>query len=110
MRREPPWWLTGSELCPHCEQRYALEMEVRCVDCDAPACPLCVVHVRARRVRVCPPCDSAAARVAPAQHRGRGGGAGGAARQERDRGGRAAGGGARGGRPAASSPEAEGEA
>lgn len=50
-----PWWLDGDEDCPHCEQRYALEMEVRCVDCDAPICPFCVVRVRARVY--CPQCE-----------------------------------------------------
>ena len=41
-----PWWATaGSESCPVCLQRYHLEMEVRCTDCDAPLCPHCAVTV-----------------------------------------------------------------
>jgi hypothetical protein len=34
---------------------YAYVVELRCVACDGPLCPLCVVVVRAE-VR-CPPCD-----------------------------------------------------
>ena len=52
-----PWWLQGDEECPHCEQSYAVEMEVRCVDCDAPICPLCVVRVEIRSY--CPSCGVA---------------------------------------------------
>jgi hypothetical protein len=37
----PPWWLGGEERCPVCLQVYVLEMEVRCVNCDGPHCPLC---------------------------------------------------------------------
>ncbi|MCB9730623.1 MAG: hypothetical protein H6746_19285 [Deltaproteobacteria bacterium] len=36
----------AAERCPHCLQTYVYELEVRCVDCDGPACPLCVVDVR----------------------------------------------------------------
>ena len=37
-----PWYLSGGdEECPHCGQWYAYELEVRCVDCDAPSCPNC---------------------------------------------------------------------
>lgn len=51
----PPWWLAeGEESCPHCEQTYAYEAEVRCVDCDAPVCPLCAARVQTRLV--CPDC------------------------------------------------------
>jgi len=35
------WWLTGEEQCEACDQRYAYEVEVRCIDCDAALCPLC---------------------------------------------------------------------
>ena len=36
------WYLSdGDEECPHCGQWYAYELEVRCVDCDAPSCPNC---------------------------------------------------------------------
>ena len=44
-----PWWLTGAdEECPACGQAYAYEIEVRCVDCDAPLCPVCVTWVERR--------------------------------------------------------------
>ena len=50
-----PWWLSqGDEECPHCEGDYIFETEVRCVQCDAPICPMCVVRV-GRRV-LCPGC------------------------------------------------------
>jgi hypothetical protein len=39
--REDRWWLTGEEQCEACEQHYAYDVEVRCVDCDAALCPLC---------------------------------------------------------------------
>lgn len=43
------WWLAGgSEVCDFCLQRYAWEVEVRCVACDRPVCPVCVVTVRER--------------------------------------------------------------
>lgn len=51
------WWLApGTEVCEQCEQRYVYEVEVRCVDCDAPLCPICAVHVRARKAHVCASC------------------------------------------------------
>lgn len=53
--RGEPWWLSGEEACSACEQSYALEMEYRCVECDAPLCPVCVVTVR-ERVTLCPEC------------------------------------------------------
>lgn len=40
------WILAGDEPCEHCGQSYALELEVRCVVCDGPMCPFCVVRVR----------------------------------------------------------------
>jgi hypothetical protein len=49
-----PWWLGGDEECPHCGQLYAWEAQSRCVGCDAPACPLCIV--RARHEALCPDC------------------------------------------------------
>ena len=54
----PPWWAEGgSEICLFCEQRYAYEMEVRCVDCDSPACPVCAVTERITAVvHRCPGC------------------------------------------------------
>jgi hypothetical protein len=46
--RQPPWWAHGgSERCPRCLQLYAYEVETRCVDCDGPLCPFCVVSVTA---------------------------------------------------------------
>jgi hypothetical protein len=45
------WWIAGSDVdCSHCFQGYAYEREVRCVVCDAPVCPFCVVRVEARVV------------------------------------------------------------
>jgi hypothetical protein len=38
----PPWWLEGGdEECPHCGQRYHIEVERRCQGCDCPVCPHC---------------------------------------------------------------------
>ena len=61
----PPWWAEGgSERCPFCEQLYFYEVEVRCVDCDRPACPHCVCCERTEHlttvVRRCPECAAAA--------------------------------------------------
>ena len=52
-----PWWLAaGEELCPHCGQLYAYEIEFRCPDCDDPSCPNCkVLNVREHRF-VCVSC------------------------------------------------------
>lgn len=51
------WWLEGgTEQCPVCLQRYAYEVEYRCVDCDAPVCPFCVVAVRRTGRAWCPGC------------------------------------------------------
>ena len=42
-----PWWAHGgSERCPRCLQLYAYEVEFRCVDCDGPLCPFCVVTAK----------------------------------------------------------------
>jgi hypothetical protein len=56
-----PWWLAGgTEACPVCLQGYAYELELRCVDCDGPLCPQCVVRLSAVRVEVfCPECAAA---------------------------------------------------
>ena len=44
-----PWWLAGGdETCPSCERRYAYEIEVRCIDCDGPMCPVCAAWVERR--------------------------------------------------------------
>lgn len=47
-------WAQGTDHCPDCAQTYAYELEARCVDCDAPMCPFCVVMVRGHRR--CPTC------------------------------------------------------
>lgn len=52
-----PWWLGGGELCPFCEQRFSYAVEVRCLDCDRPICPVCVVRVRVTREHYCPECQ-----------------------------------------------------
>lgn len=40
------WYVfEGTEECPLCLARYAVEVEVRCHECDGPACPHCVVRV-----------------------------------------------------------------
>ncbi len=52
---ESVWWLEGSEICPFCDHRYVWEMEVRCVDCDRPVCPVCLVRIRLNEFR-CPDC------------------------------------------------------
>ncbi len=55
-----PWWLAGGwHVCEHCLQRYAVEVEYRCVACDGPVCPLCVVVVRAEAEVFCPDCAPA---------------------------------------------------
>jgi hypothetical protein len=53
-RTPAPWWLGGDEECAHCGQGYAYEVESRCVGCDAPLCPLCVVKEKA--AAHCPGC------------------------------------------------------
>lgn len=52
------WWIdAGEEICEHCLQGYAYEVEVRCVACDAALCPHCAVVVRATRASYCPGCE-----------------------------------------------------
>ncbi len=56
------WWLEGGELrCPVCLQRYALQVEVRCVECDRGTCPFCAVTVTETREIVCLDCAPAPA-------------------------------------------------
>ena len=51
------WWNEpGTEVCGHCLQRYAYEIEYRCSWCDGPLCPMCVVYIRGTRRPVCPEC------------------------------------------------------
>jgi hypothetical protein len=64
MASEPhrrPWWLGGdaaetAEECRHCLASYAVEVEVRCSDCDGPTCPLCAVTVRETATFRCVDC------------------------------------------------------
>ena len=52
---KPAWWLDeGEEECPHCEQTYVYETEVRCTRCDAAICLHCVTRVR--KTVLCPEC------------------------------------------------------
>ncbi|HEY8428148.1 MAG TPA: hypothetical protein VIL20_07230 [Sandaracinaceae bacterium] len=37
------WILEADEVCEHCGQTYSLELELRCVACDAPLCAFCAV-------------------------------------------------------------------
>jgi hypothetical protein len=56
-----PWWADGGDgRCGFCAQRYASEVEYRCVSCDTPVCPHCVVIVRTRREAYCPRCPTEA--------------------------------------------------
>ncbi|MDX1661065.1 MAG: hypothetical protein R3326_04675 [Gemmatimonadota bacterium] len=54
--RTDPWVERADEPCPFCLQSYALELEVRCVACDRPSCPICAVRVRRSREAFCPAC------------------------------------------------------
>lgn len=44
----------GGEECPHCEQDYAYEAEIRCARCDAPICAFCVSP--SGKYALCPDC------------------------------------------------------
>lgn len=55
-RRRPYWLAGGTERCAACEQGYVLEMECRCVACDAGICVVCVAVVRETRETFCPGC------------------------------------------------------
>ena len=55
--RDAPWWLAGgTEHCPFCLQRYALEVELRCTGCDRGMCAHCVTHVHVHEDVWCPEC------------------------------------------------------
>lgn len=54
---------SGAELCRHCLQAYAFELEVACAACDGPVCPLCVVQIGFEAVRLCPECPPGASSV-----------------------------------------------
>lgn len=47
-----------SENCPHCREGYVYELELRCVECDGPMCPLCVVQVKGAVGHICPVCHA----------------------------------------------------
>lgn len=51
------WWLLGEEHCEHCHQEYTLTLEYRCIECDGPVCPHCVVVVEETTRVVCPKCQ-----------------------------------------------------
>lgn len=56
--RTPGWWQRGAqERCEFCLESYTYEVEYRCVECDAPICPLCIRVTRVRRVVLCPACE-----------------------------------------------------
>ena len=58
-KNKRPWWVDGGgERCGFCEQRYAYEVEYRCISCDSAVCPHCVVIVRQRRETYCPSCPT----------------------------------------------------
>lgn len=44
--RATSWIVQDTEMCEHCGQTYAYELERYCIECDAPICPLCVVIAR----------------------------------------------------------------
>ncbi|MEQ9379265.1 MAG: hypothetical protein RJP95_00245 [Pirellulales bacterium] len=59
METRSVWWLSGQEFCEFCCQEYALGLEYRCIDCDLPICPLCVVIVEITGDVSCPHCNAA---------------------------------------------------
>jgi hypothetical protein len=52
------WWLEGQEHCVFCGHAYVLEMECRCVDCDHPLCPGCVLEITQVRGVFCAECHA----------------------------------------------------
>ena len=46
--------------CGSCLQTYDLALEVWCVACDRPVCPVCIVVVHGTGERFCPECGEAA--------------------------------------------------
>lgn len=56
VRKVVRWYLIGGdEVCSHCGQLYAYELEFRCPDCDGPSCPQCKSKHSDERF-VCPGC------------------------------------------------------
>jgi hypothetical protein len=59
--RELPWWIEGgTQICTICLQRYALETEHRCVNCDVVMCFFCAVREHGREI-TCGDCCNLAA-------------------------------------------------
>lgn len=55
--RVAPWWVEhGIEACCGCGQRCAYELQVRCVACDGPLCPVCLVRLTRTREASCSDC------------------------------------------------------
>jgi DNA-directed RNA polymerase subunit RPC12/RpoP len=52
----PEWLTDAQEVCPFCYHVYILEMEYRCIDCDAAICPFCMVEIRESSEIRCPHC------------------------------------------------------
>lgn len=49
------WWVSGEEACSRCGGSYTYEVEVRCIGCDHPFCPFClVVGAKEQRCSECP--------------------------------------------------------
>jgi DNA-directed RNA polymerase subunit RPC12/RpoP len=45
-----------SEVCGFCLQHYSYEMQYRCIYCESPICPMCVLHVWEEQKIWCPEC------------------------------------------------------
>jgi hypothetical protein len=46
LRRLIPYWLRrGERTCSECHGTHAYEIEARCVACDRPFCPICIVVI-----------------------------------------------------------------
>jgi DNA-directed RNA polymerase subunit RPC12/RpoP len=46
-----------SEICEFCLQSYSYEMQYRCLYCESPVCPICVLHVWEKQKILCPDCN-----------------------------------------------------
>jgi hypothetical protein len=56
-RGAAPWWLDrGEEDCPHCDQTYSFTAEIRCIECDARVCPMCITRIGGHAF--CPDCGA----------------------------------------------------
>ena len=56
--KKTSYWLSGTEECAHCMQRYVYEAEYRCHACDGAICCHCVVVLRETSEVVCPDCHA----------------------------------------------------